>query len=162
MAKLSEERKHEIDELASLLRYSYSVNSESDIKSIAKDFGIVVLETEKIGMGSAVKRKNNHYLILPKRLVPSYGKYQAAHELGHMLLYHFLENQLGLWEREDEADYFARRLIGMSRYKCECARILESLLYTFIHPINTFKVVSGIHRKDANKLIDNYEAQNPI
>jgi Zn-dependent peptidase ImmA (M78 family) len=159
---LTPRKKERIDKLVDLLNIFYPSDNGLDFRAICKDLRIHYLETKKITIPVASQRGNSYYIFIPKKVSPKIKKHGEAHELGHVLLHFIPNNKLNKKVWEDEANYFAERITGITPKKVFLLGLVESLTIMISSPIITSKEVLGLNSKNLEILIEEIESQQII
>jgi hypothetical protein len=154
---LTDERKEHIDKVVKSLKSKYSTASGIDFQSLARDLDIKFLVTGKLAAGVRVESDGRNYVLVAKRFMPSVRKYSASHEFGHAILRHGSSPPIESKE-QDEANYFAERLTGISFRRYSWLLPLDLFLFALAHPFTAMNYVINLSKGnlltgDAKKLI---------
>ena len=155
---LSGRSKRYINDVVEELRQKYVTKYGIDFHLFAKDKGIIFLETDKVGGEISIRINERDYVFVPKYFTPSFTEYMIAHGFGHRVLQHFLHFVPKMIE-EDEADYFAERLTGISKCKIDILSTLETICSVLRRPVKLFKYEFGLARRDLDKLITKIDSE---
>lgn len=159
------DRQAEIDRLVTGLNVSYDLSNLSDLKKIALDNGIKVIEDRRVLIGLAYRDPetgDSTIFIGPRpRMFQDVARYELSHEMGHVLLNHIGQNY-PVKQGEAEVNYFATSLVGSLRSWRLALDAFRNILTRPIDVFDTFNAMGfGIYLKDLiseakrSRLLDN-------
>lgn len=125
------EREH-IENLAAQFRQSYRQARSIDFDRMAREHDGYITRTDKALHGNCYHINEKHYVFVPESIPPMSGTYMLAHEMGHVLLD---KSEKSKAKREDEAHYFAEKLLGFGPHDFSIIDTAWLLLNTIAHPI---------------------------
>lgn len=154
------DRKKVIDTKVNTITSNYLKDEVTNLLFIARDMGLLVLETNKIAIPKAVETYSGKQAILmPKNYYFSTTrKISLAHEMGHMILGHL--GKRIIFERdpirsglisEAEATYFSERLLGLK--VSYLTNLIESFILVLTNPIVSFRDTFDLNAKNLSKLV---------
>lgn len=149
---LTDERRRYIDDLSEQLRSSYLTDYGIDFQKMALDLGINFVVTDKLGGEWAIRRNLRNYVLTPKYFITDVNRYAIAHGFGHTILQH--SKDISEEVKEDEANYFAEKLTGITNTNVDILLFFECILQILRHPIRSFKYACNKDGGDIDRLIE--------
>jgi|SRR3989344_3437050 len=160
---IDKNRKKSIDDLVNELKSKYDTKSLGGLRQLSKYLGISVIESNKPITCFAVwdDKKEQKYIFLKKdNYFKNLKLNNLAHELGHCLLhyrkdYPYLSSTKD--EKEDEANYFAERLLNKATLEIE--EQLNVFYSIITKPLDSFKY-AFFNKRDDLKIFKEYLENN--
>jgi len=156
---LTDERKGCIDKTIEKLRSNYSNDSGINFKSLSQSLNIPILETNKVAGELSVNKDDRNYVFVRNYINSSLKKYLIAHGLGHAILEHHQRN-ISYKVMEQEADYFAEKLVNVKKFKQILLIIPDAILYFVRHPMRVLDYLDTQNSREVDKLINKFNSDN--
>jgi|TARA_B100001971_G_C18142042_1_gene510918 hypothetical protein len=127
---ISPERKRELEGICLELRERYQTDGTFDFEAVFSDYNICYMEDERIFDPRTCGLKDGRYFML---LHPfgdqKYKDHIKAHELGHVVLNHQPDEEPKEGRIEQEANFFAGKLIGNYSIRSNAAWTMSLVLH---------------------------------